>query len=372
MATKPRKRITSAGNIRWEVVIRKAGYPQISKLHKTEKAALEWAIETEYQIAKGTYVFSKKQQDKMQVEQDGSGSNISETMTLAELFSVYFDKYSSTLKDGGCKDRSRIKPIIEYMGSVRLCDLSKSTIIEYATMRLNSKGFRKNVNLSGGTVKHEINIIKRVINVALDVYEIKLHNGNPAIFSRGSPISKKLKGGQRDRVLRDNEQERLFEACRNSNNKELLNIVLIALETSMRRGEVMSLQWKAIDFDRKVIYIPVTDDKGGEGRYVALTDSALEIFMSIKAGNDSSDGYVFKSEDDYVQKCFTKACKAAEIIDLRIHDLRHTAITRTANRTGMHILQLMQYSGHKSMEMVKRYYKDDIDDVVRILNHKPK
>ncbi|MBU2766882.1 site-specific integrase [Acidithiobacillus ferrivorans] len=371
MATKPRKKITSAGNVRWEVVIRKAGYPQVSKMHKTEKAALEWAIETEYQIAKGTYVFSKKLQDKMQFKQDGSGSNISETMTLAELFTVYFDKYSSTLKDGGDKDKSRIKPIIEYMGSVRLCDLSKSTIIEYATMRLNSKGFRKKVNLSGGTVKHEINIIKRVINVALDVYEIKLTNGNPAIFSRGSPISKMLKGGQRDRVLRDNEQARLFEACRNSNNKELIDIVLIALETSMRRGEVVSLTWKAIDFDRKVVYIPVPNDKGGDGRYVALTDSAIEILKSIREGNDSSDGNVFESTGDHAQKSFAEACKEAGIVDFKIHDLRHTAITRTANRTGMHILQLMQYSGHKSMEMVKRYYKDDIDDVVRILNKKP-
>ena len=377
MATKPRKRVTSAGNVRWEIVIRKVGYPQVSKMFKTEKEAKAWSVETEAAINKGTYDFGDRLRKKMAtahaVGTQGSVAELSDRMTLSELFTVYFKKYGSGLKDGGHRDKHRTKPIVEYMGDVRLCDLSKGTVLEYATMRLNSRGFRKAGNVSGGTVKHEVNLIKRVINIAQDFYGVKLEGGNPAVFSQGSPISKRLRGGQRDRVLRDAAEEgRLLTECKKSSNKELLSIVLLAIETAMRKGEILALRWKFIDLDRKIIYIPVEHDKAGEGRYVALTDAAVEILKGIRESciDAAGDELLFKSKYDHVQRCFTKACMRAEISDLRMHDLRHTAITRTVNRTGMHILQLMQYSGHKSMQMVKRYYKDDIDDVVSVLNRK--
>lgn len=251
MATKPRKRVTSAGNVRWEIVIRKAGYPQVSKMFKTEKEAKAWSVETETAINKGTYDFGDK------IKKESSDTDVvSTSMTLESLFTVYFEKFASGLKDGGRRDRQRTKPIVEYMGSVELIDVGRDKITEYVLKRLNTTGFRRKTKISGETVKHEVNLIKRVFNVAIDLYNLKLPYGNPAVLPRTSPVTKKLKGVSRDRILSDGEEVRLLAECGASRNSEILNIVLLAIETAMRKNEILTMTWDRIDLDRKVIAIP--------------------------------------------------------------------------------------------------------------------
>jgi integrase len=362
MATKPRKRITSAGNIRWEIVIRKVGYPQVSKMFKTEKEAKVWSVETETAINRGTYDFGDK------IKKESSDADVvSTSMTLESLFTVYFEKFAGGLKDGGRRDRQRIKPIVEYMGSVKLIDLGRDKITEYVLKRLNTTGFRRKTKISGETVKHEVNLIKRVFNVAIDLYNLTLPYGNPAVLPRTSPVTKKLKGVSRDRILSDSEEVRLLAECSASRNSELLNIVQLAIETAMRKNEILTMTWDQIDLDRGVIDIPSDIAKTGDKRFALLTQTAVQILSKMK-GAGSGSGLVFESKYDAVQRCFTRACQRADIKDFRFHDLRHTAITRTHDRTGMQMLHLMVFSGHKSTQMVKRYYTDNVDDVVSELN----
>lgn len=359
-----RKRTTTAGNVRYEVLIRKAGFPQVSKMLKTAKEAKAWESETEASINKGTYDFG----DKIKKE-ESSDTVVSTSMTLESLFTVYFEKYASGLKDGGRRDKQRIKPIVEYMGSVRLIDLGRDKITEYVLKRLDTTGFRRKTKISGETVKHEVNIIKRVINTAIGLYNLQLPYGNPAVLPRTSGITKKLKGVSRDRILSVDEEVRLLAECSASRNSEILNMVLLAIETAMRKNEILTIEWDRVDLDRGVIAIPLLIAKTSTMRLAPLTQTAVQILSKMKA-ESSGSGLVFKSKYYAVQRCFTRACQRADIKDFRFHDLRHTAITRTHDRTGMQMLHLMQFSGHKSTQMVKRYYTDNVDDVVRELNKK--
>ena len=285
-----RKRTTTAGNVRYEVLIRKTGLPQVTKMLKTKKEAEVWKAETETAINKGTYDFGDK------IKKESSDADVvSTSMTLESLFTVYFEKFAGGLKDGGRRDRQRIKPIVEYMGSVKLIDLGRDKITEYVLKRLNTTGFRRKTKISGETVKHEVNLVKRVINVAIDLYNLKLPYGNPAVLPRTSPVTKKLKGVSRERILSVDEEVRLLAECSASRNSEILNIVLLAIETAMRKNEILTMSWDRIDLDRGVIAIPSDIAKTGTGRLAPLTRTAVQILSKLKDAGTGS-GLVFESK----------------------------------------------------------------------------
>ena len=145
-------------------------------------------------------------------------------------------------------------------------------------------------------------------------------------------------------------------------------VVLFALETAMRRGELLSLTWKDVDLKKRVAYLEIT--KNGTARAVPLSSRAVAVLESLKEEKDGvqalSVGKVFKTTDAALKKAFERACERAGINDFHFHDLRHEATSRLAEKLP-NLIELAAVTGHKDLRMLKRYYHPRAEDLARKL-----
>lgn len=158
------------------------------------------------------------------------------------------------------------------------------------------------------------------------------------------------------------EEERLLNACRDARNPYLLPIVKLALETAMRRGELLSLRWKHIDLKRRVAFLP--DTKIGETRSVPLSSVAIRVLSDIPRGKQDE---VFRGlTGEAVKHAYVRAVRRAGIENLRFHDLRHEATTRLFEK-GLNIMEVASITGHKDLWMLRRYTHLKAEDLARKL-----
>jgi integrase len=130
----------------------------------------------------------------------------------------------------------------------------------------------------------------------------------------------------------------------------MLPLVKFALETAMRRGEILGLRWEYIDLQKRIAFIPLT--KNGESRTVPLSTAAIEILRALPR---DLRGQVFPLTGCQVSAAMERARDKAMLDDWHFHDLRHMAITRLAEKLP-NLIELSAVSGHKSLAMLKRYY----------------
>ena len=145
----------------------------------------------------------------------------------------------------------------------------------------------------------------------------------------------------RERRLMPGEFERLREAASEMSCWYLWPVVELAIETAMRKGELLSLQWCNIDFEKSVALLPQT--KNGSPRWVPFTERALEIISSLERISE----VVFPVGPDAVRHGWDRLCKKAEIDGLRFHDLRHEAISRLFE-LNLTVPEVAFISGHKT------------------------
>jgi integrase len=165
---------------------------------------------------------------------------------------------------------------------------------------------------------------------------------------------KSLKGeNKRTRFLANEEINRLIE----SSNEYLKPIIITAISTGMRKGEILNLKWKDIDFEHGFIKLERT--KNGEIRDVPISSNLLRTLKGLEESRKIGN-YVFCYEDgrirssSAIQYCFTRVCRIAGIQDFHFHDLRHTAASLYASR-GCDLVTLQHLLGHKSINMTMRY-----------------
>ena len=148
----------------------------------------------------------------------------------------------------------------------------------------------------------------------------------------------------------------MLQACRWSTSPLLYPIVVLAIATGMRKGEIVMLRWPQINFERALITLQLT--KNDELRSVPLTGRAFDLLKTLSKGKRSDTDLVFPSNSGEkpleIAKAWTTAVKKAGVADFRFHDLRHTAASYLAQggATGLDIAAVL---GHKTLAMVKRY-----------------
>ena len=152
----------------------------------------------------------------------------------------------------------------------------------------------------------------------------------------------------RERRLKDGEFERLEVAAKKSRAWYLWPIVILAIETAMRRGEILGLRWEHIDLDRKTAFLPMT--KNGSSRWVPLSETAVKMLTPLSKDTDRP----FPETDVAFRQAWDRLRKRATITDLTFHDLRHEAISRMFDR-GMKIHEVMAVSGHRTAGQLFRY-----------------
>jgi integrase len=174
-----------------------------------------------------------------------------------------------------------------------------------------------------------------------------------------SPMSKvrkfKLPRG-RVRFLSAEERTRLLTACQDSHNPYLYTVVMMALATGARRGELLNLRWADVDLKRRLLTFQET--KNGETRAVPLTGSGLTVLARHSTARRADTALVFPNRTGTrplgLRGAFDNAVARASIADFTFHDLRHTFASYLA-MNGASLLDIAELLGHKTLAMVKRY-----------------
>jgi integrase len=183
-------------------------------------------------------------------------------------------------------------------------------------------------------------------------------------FQSGEPLVSHADEVHRERVLSREEETRLLAAIEVEPKREhLKDIVLIAFDCGLRRGEILTLAWGDVDLSRRTITVRAFNSKTARSRAVGMTMRVHEALTArFYAAPRAQDERVFDIAS--VKRSFASACRAAGIEDFRLHDARHTFITR-AIRAGLPPVEVMRVSGHTTMSAFYRYANLDSDAVFR-------
>lgn len=337
----------------WKAVIRKTGWPTTAKTFRTKRDAEDWSRRTEDEMVRGVFI----------------QRSASERLTLEMALKRYLAEVSPTkaLKTQQSEANSA-KILTTRLGKYSLAALTPDIIANYRDTRLTERSRRGDV-LSPNTVRLELALLSHLLNVAIEEWRLGLPY-NPVLS-----IRKPSPGEGRDRRLAADEERRLLAAVDSHCNPMLGWIVRIALETSMRSSEISSLRLRQVDLKKRVVRL--TDTKNGSARTVPLTRKATETLeMALNNPTRPTDtDLVFFGEPGKDGKrhpyAFSKVWNTLKrdlgLSDLHFHDLRHEAVSRFVE-SGLTDLQVSAISGHKSMQMLKRYTHLRAEDLVSRLD----
>jgi len=169
-------------------------------------------------------------------------------------------------------------------------------------------------------------------------------------------VSKLPEPAGRIRFLSDTERQDLLAACKHRSNEFLYPVVVLALSTGARKGEIMGLRWKDIDFDRS--QATLTNTKNREIRILPLTGLAMELLRGLSRIRRIDTDLVFPHKEGAkparISPAWKRALAESGIEDFRFHDLRHSAASYLA-MNGATPSEIAAVLGHKTLQMVKRY-----------------
>jgi integrase len=196
---------------------------------------------------------------------------------------------------------------------------------------------------SGSTVRLKLALVSRVFNVAAKEWGYTVANPVAA-------VTKPPAGNARSRRFTGTEEQRLLESAGQCQNPHIAPLIGFAIETGMRRGEMLSMTWDDVDLLRSVVTLLST--KSGHPRWVPLSRAAKAILQhQLEAGA----GRPFPIPATLLENAWEHVLKRAGIKDLRFHDLRHEALSRWAHRLNGDVFKLSLVSGHRTLQMAQRY-----------------
>lgn len=162
----------------------------------------------------------------------------------------------------------------------------------------------------------------------------------------------------RSRRLQGDEEQRLLRAADSGRSHYLAPLLVLALETGMRRGELLSLRWADVDLSRRVAHLKLT--KNGDSRDVPLSTRAVGALQELR--RDGTER-VLNASPNAVRLAWEHLVARAGIEDLRFHDLRHEAVSRLFEK-GLNVIEVSTISGHKELRMLQRYTHLRAEDLV--------
>lgn len=319
----------------FKVQIRKVGIPAITKTCKTKADAQKWARLIESEIDRGVFI-NREEADRV---------------TVGELIDRYI-KEVTPLKRSAIKDKQRMLYLKKQFGHYIVSQLQSKHIAAHRDKRLAE-------GKQGSTVIKEIGSMSHLLDISIKDWGIPLINNVATLVRK----PKQAKG--RDRRLIDDEELILLQAAKNSKSPLLVPIITLALETGMRLGELLSLDWNNIDLRKQTALLPIT--KNGESRTVPLSKKAIETLKNIpRKINDSRVFWTWNQPDSF-ENTWRRMLNKTTIKNLRFHDLRHEACSRFFER-GFNIMETAHISGHKTLQQLKRYTHLKTEDIVVKMN----
>ena len=339
--------ITKTPSSTWKAVIRKRGWPTSIKTFRTKRDAQDWARRTEDEMVRGVYI------DRAD----------SDRLLLNKALDRYLREVSSTKKPSThSAEQHKAKALKANLGAYSLAAITPDRVAEYRDERLEA-------GKSASTVRLELSLLSHLFTIAIKEWRVGLFYNPVANIRKPAPA----KG--RDRRLSVDEERVLFKACDKHSNPMLGWIARIALYTGMRAGEIQSLRHDQVDLAKRVVRLSKT--KNGSARTVPLIKHAVEIFREALVhpispvdtdlvfwGEPGRDGQRRPYE---FRPAWRRVLKSADITGLRFHDLRHEAVSRLVE-AGLGDQEVAAISGHKSMQMLRRYTHLRAEDLVERLD----
>lgn len=325
--------IRKKGDYQWHVQVRRKGFPSQTKTFDIKTDAEAWARMIESEMDRGVFI------DRSEAE----------NTTLAEALTRYMQEVTPS-KKGAQRETDRIKRWLEHPLAARfLATIRGKDIAEFRDE------WRKS-GLAENTIRLEIALLSQVFETARKEWGMEsLSNPCRNIKLPGS-------SAQRERRLQGDEEARLLEALSKGRNPHAVPIVRFAIATAMRQGEILGLEWKNVDLKKRVAHLE--DTKNGESRDVPLSSAAIDILNSMPRPIDG--GKIFRMTQDGLIRAFSRACAATGIEGLRFHDLRHEATSRLFEG-DFSIAEVSAITGHKTLQMLKRYTHLRAEDLARKL-----
>ncbi|WP_233799710.1 site-specific integrase [Paraburkholderia sp. HP33-1] len=372
--------IRKRGPYQWEAQVRRRGYPPQSKTFNTKAEAEAWASMIESEMSRGVWVSRSE----------------AEATTLYEALKRY-EVEISLPKKGAAQELSVLK-------TCKAVDLAKrplATIRSADVAKLRDEWLK---DYKPATVLRRLAVLSHVFSIARKEWGMDSLSNPIELIRKPQPNNARTRriavdttsvstvsGEESDsrRGAGDGELERVAKA---SGSALLPSIIWLAVETAMRRGEIVSLLWVNVDLNRRIAHLPST--KNGDARDVPLSSRAVAVLRALKdardhakddaiEGDEDDAGRVFQIRSDAVTTAFERAVARARklyvdesksikqrpdgkfLTDLRFHDLRHEATSRLASIFPMH--ELTKITGHKDPRMLMRYYHPRAEDLAKRL-----
>ena len=325
--------ITRRGDYQYQVIVRRKGYPTRTRTFETRKDAERWAREIESQIDSGVF------KDRREVE----------ATTLGEALERY--RLTETHKKRGLvAETCRIRQLQSLPLAQRSLDsLQAKDFAAYRDLRLRK--------VAPNTVRLDLALLSHLFTVAIDEWCLPLEH--PL-----RKVKKPAPGPERDRRLAGDEEARLMAAVLRPGSRSagpwLRACITLAIETGMRAGELLSLQWSRVDFSQSVVRLDKT--KNGTARSVPLSEKAQACLQQLPR---SIGGRVIPNFHDTsgLGRAFRLLCSAAKVEGLHFHDLRHEAASRLAPH--MPVQTLAKIMGWRTLQMAMRYYNPSEMELVQ-------
>jgi integrase len=230
-------------------------------------------------------------------------------------------------------DRQRLERLVEHLGaSTQIAALRQADV---ATLRAKLAG----TPMAPATVNRYLAVFRSALNIA---------------DANGWQHRDPMKGvelederNERDRICTEDE----FAALTAAAQPNIRLAITLAYWTAMRVGEIAALEWGWIDLRAGIVKLPPAITKTGDGRRVPLSPEAAE---ALRAWPRALDGRVFTVVAGTISSRFSALTRRLGIVDLRLHDMRHTALTRL-RRAGVDLFTMQRISGHRTLEMLRRY-----------------
>lgn len=345
------------GTPSYQVKIRLTGLPTASCSFSTQHEAEAWMQSTEAELKARSRQASREQAQAKLMKKFQEQPRI-----VADVLHRYL-KEETIHKKGAETEVHHVRSILKYpLGQIHLENLTRRDIREWRDQRLQ--------DVAASTVNRELTIIYSSFRHASREWDNKICKDVLESVRRPKNPPGRI------RRLSPEEEAALRKAGEETRNPFIVPILTLALETAMRRSEILGLEWERIALEETKRSIQLIDTKNGSARGVPLSQRAIATLQELQQvaaremGIPGSvcTGPVFPGLTvNSFKLAFNRMVKRAGLENFRFHDLRHEATSRFFEK-GISQMHVAHITGHKDLRMLLRYTHLQVVDIAKMLD----
>ncbi len=324
------ERSTNKGPATWQARVRRKGHPELSASFPSRAEAENWLIAVEAGFDANNVVLAA----------DSARAKLSRSADPLHLPIAYLiDRYMAEVtpaKRGAETEAIRLRAMKRHdLAAYTLGQLTPQVLAAWRDSRLQK--------VTGSTVNRDLNTLSHLIEMARKEW------GAAIIENPVRMIRRPKSNPGRERRLMPGEESALVTSADRGKGGFLRSVIVLAIETGMRRGEIVGLDWQYVNLAQRRLHLTIT--KNGSSRGIPLSRKAIAILEALPGRS----GPVFPGVTaEAIKRAFQNACKRVHLEDLHFHDLRHEAISRFFEK-GLNPMEVASITGHKTLSMLRRY-----------------